>query len=153
MYRGKHTIVCVVLVVTFAALVVMVTGCERKETAKAEEIKTAMRRVHDEAWTRGKMEVLDKYYAANFVRHIPPFPDIKGLDAYRQYMAKVRADYSDIQIALHAIIVESLLGSHPTCITRRPRSRSAMERLDETVLFPIPPLPYTAICRIYHLAL
>ena len=49
--------------------------------------------------------------------------------------------------------VESRLGSQPTCITSRPRSRRAMERLEETVLLPIPPLPYIAICRIYHLAL
>ena len=48
--------------------------------------------------------------------------------------------------------VESRLGSQP-CITARPRSRKAIDRFDEIVLLPIPPLPYMAICRIHHLAL
>src|SRR3954464_15520254 len=39
--------------------------------------------------------------------------------------------------------VESCLGSQPICSTRLPSFDSATERLDEVVLLPMPPLPYT----------
>ena len=106
MCKLKQIFDFVILVFTFATLGVMMSGCEKKGTANAEKIKTDIRRINDDAWMQGKIEVLDEYYDPNFVRHIPPFPDLKGLDAYKQYMAKVRSDYSDIQITLHEIIVE-----------------------------------------------
>ena len=37
--------------------------------------------------------------------------------------------------------VESCFGSQPICSTRLPSFEKAAERLEETVLFPIPPLP------------
>ena len=44
------------------------------------------------------------------------------------------------------ILVESLLGSQPTCITVCPLSLSAADRFEAIVLFPMPPFPYIAIC-------
>ena len=40
--------------------------------------------------------------------------------------------------------VESCFGSQPIWRTRLPSFEKATERLDEVVLLPMPPLPYTA---------
>ena len=48
-------------------------------------------------------------------------------------------------IRLVSVKVESCLGSHPICSTRLPCFAKATLRLDDVVLLPIPPLPYTAI--------
>ena len=42
---------------------------------------------------------------------------------------------------LVSVKVESCLGSQPICSTRLPIFENAAERLDDTVLLPMPPLP------------
>ena len=81
-------------------------GCESQLTAQ-EEIRTVGRRVHEEAWSQGKMNVLDEYYTPDFVRHIPhPSLEIRGIDEYKKYIASIRNKYPDIQITIHEIIVK-----------------------------------------------
>jgi predicted ester cyclase len=49
---------------------------------------------------------LDDIYAARYVRHIPPFPDIKGLDALKQFIVDCRNAYPDLQITHDEIVAE-----------------------------------------------
>src|SRR4051794_21107101 len=44
---------------------------------------------------------------------------------------------------LVSVKVESCLGSQPICSTRLPSFENATDKLDDVVLLPIPPLPYT----------
>ena len=71
-----------------------------------EELKATIRRVNDEAWNKGNLDALDELCAADFVRHKPPFPDIEGLEALKQFVAEARISYPDVQLTLHEIIVE-----------------------------------------------
>ena len=71
-----------------------------------EELKATIRRVNDEAFNKGNLDVVDEYYAADFVRHKPPFPDIEGLEAYKQFVADCRTSYPDVQLTIDEIIVE-----------------------------------------------
>ena len=50
------------------------------------------------AWNEGQLDALDEIYAPNFVRHQPPFPDVVGLEAYKKYIAGVRASYPDFHL-------------------------------------------------------
>jgi predicted ester cyclase len=70
-----------------------------------DELKTNTRRIVDEAWNRGNVDVLDKIYASSYVRHKPPFPDIDGLEAAKQFILDSRSSYPDVQITLHEVIV------------------------------------------------
>jgi predicted ester cyclase len=63
-----------------------------------KEIEAKIQKAGEDAWYRGKMDGLDEVYAADYVSHRPPFPDAKGLEAVKQYLADTRIAYSDIQM-------------------------------------------------------
>ena len=72
----------------------------------SEELKASVRQLVDEAWNKGNLDALDEAYAADFVQHPPPFPDIVGLEAFKQSIANTRSVYSDIQLTIDEIIIE-----------------------------------------------
>ena len=72
----------------------------------SEELKATIRRVNDEAWNKGNLDALDELYAADYVYHRPPFLDVEGLEAFKQYIADLRTAYADLQLTLDEIIVE-----------------------------------------------
>jgi hypothetical protein len=47
------------------------------------------------------------------------------------------------------VLVESLFGSQPTCITFKPVRAKAALIFEVVVDFPMPPLPYIATCLIF----
>ena len=64
-----------------------------------EELKDKIRWAGEDAWLKGNLNALDEVYAAAYVLHRPPFPDVRGLEAIKESMAGMRSAYSDIQIA------------------------------------------------------
>lgn len=72
-----------------------------------EEVKNLAKRVIDEAYNKGNVDVLDEAYATNFVRHNPPpFPDIEGLEALKQYNKDLRTAFPDFQGTIDEMVVE-----------------------------------------------
>ncbi len=51
-----------------------------------------------------------------------------------------------MRLPRRSVMDESLLGSHPIIVTRYPSSAHAAATLEAVLDFPIPPLPYIAIC-------
>ncbi len=45
----------------------------------SEELKAKARRIVDEAWHKGNLDVVHELCATSFVRHQPPAPDRVGL--------------------------------------------------------------------------
>jgi steroid delta-isomerase-like uncharacterized protein len=72
----------------------------------SEELKTAVRDLVHPIWNEGNADALDEAYATDIVRHRPPYPDVVGLDAYKQLVADSRHAYPDIQLTVHDILVE-----------------------------------------------
>ena len=73
-------------VIIFSASLVLMAGCKSQEMAKVEELKNNARMEIEEAWNKGNLDVLNDFYVADFVYHIPPQEDIKGFEAYKQYI-------------------------------------------------------------------
>lgn len=71
-----------------------------------EELKTKIRWAGEEAWLKGNVDALDEVYAADYVWHRPPLPDLKGLEAAKQSVAGTRQGYSDIQTTYEEWISE-----------------------------------------------
>lgn len=71
-----------------------------------EELKAKIRWAGEEAWLKGNLNALDEVYAADYVWHRPPFPDVRGLEAVKESVAGIRSAYSDIQIAYEETISE-----------------------------------------------
>ena len=62
-----------------------------------------MLKVIEEVWSKGDLDRLDEFYAANAVRHMPPGADAEGLEAIRASAT----DISSTQTAEDYRIVES----------------------------------------------
>jgi len=52
------------------------------------------------AWNEGKVDALDEFVSPNLVRHIPPFPDIIGLEAYKKSILDARAAHPDQHVTM-----------------------------------------------------
>jgi steroid delta-isomerase-like uncharacterized protein len=57
-------------------------------------------------WSDGNLDLLGQLYAADIVRHSPPFPDVVGLEAYRQTIAAIRESFPDFQMTVDEVIVD-----------------------------------------------
>ncbi len=105
----------------FCALVLLLCfslSCQKQaeveEAAPAvsvEQIKANVRTEINEAWNNKNLDVLDDLYAPGFVYHIPPNPDIVGLDAYKEYITGNHIGYPDLKLTIQDIIVEGNLGA------------------------------------------
>ena len=51
-----------------------------------KEFKAKYRWAVEEAYYKGNVDALDKLYVPDVIIHQPPFSDIKGLGAYKQYI-------------------------------------------------------------------
>ena len=65
-----------------------------------EEFWDKTRRILEDAYNEGHIDALDEIFAPDFVRHNPPFPNIVGLEAWKQYVADTRTSYPDAQLKL-----------------------------------------------------
>ena len=63
-----------------------------------EQVRAEIQRAGEKAWYNGDFNGLDQIYAADYAAHRPPFPDAKGLQAVKQYIADTRLAYSEIQM-------------------------------------------------------
>ena len=72
----------------------------------AEELKAKISHAMDEAYNKGNLQLVDDTVAPNLVYHNRPFPDVLGCDGYKQYIAGLRAAYSDLHITFDEIIGE-----------------------------------------------
>jgi len=101
----KQKIFCfTVSVIAFAVLVIFMAGCGQQ--AEIEKQKEIARIVIEEAWNKGNLDVLDEHYSQDYVYHHTPYPDIKGLDAYKKYIMDNRTNYPDIKLAIKDLVVE-----------------------------------------------
>jgi steroid delta-isomerase-like uncharacterized protein len=77
----------------------------KAEMAKVEKIKTAINQVIEEAWNKGNLDVLDNLVAEGYVYHIPPYPDAKGLEAYKERIKMYRSAFPDFKLAVEGEIL------------------------------------------------
>lgn len=62
---------------------------------------------NDEVINRGRLELIDQIFAADYVDHVPGQPDNHGPDGQRQFIAAMRGGFPDIQFAVEDRLVES----------------------------------------------
>lgn len=72
----------------------------------SEEIKAKAKRVVEEAWNKGNLDVVGEVYAADVVYHRPPLADIEGIEAVKQHIANNRSAFPDLQMTLDESIIE-----------------------------------------------
>ncbi len=71
-----------------------------------EENKAMARRVFEEVWNQGKLDVIDEISAADYVGHMPGSPDIQGTEGYKQFVTMYRTAFPDVQFTIEDQITE-----------------------------------------------
>ncbi len=72
----------------------------------AEDIRTKIETIFDQAYNQGNMDVLDGLIAPDYQRHQPPMKNVKGFEAYMKFIKDIRSAYSGFRIDVEEIIVE-----------------------------------------------
>lgn len=73
---------------------------------QVEELKARAKRVVEEVWNKGNLDVLDEAYAANVVQHSTSLPDVEGRQAYKQLIADLRNTFPDLRFTMEELIIE-----------------------------------------------
>jgi steroid delta-isomerase-like uncharacterized protein len=72
-----------------------------------QEIKAKIERFVEEGFNKMDLAAFDEFYAPGCVRHVPPLPDMHGVEALKQYGVELRRDvFSDVHMTIQEIIVE-----------------------------------------------
>lgn len=88
---------------------------------EATKYQSQVRRVIEDLYSQGKLDVADELYAADYVRHDPATPDITGgLDGIKEVCTRYRTAFPDLRLTTDdsladgdkAIIRWSATGTH-----------------------------------------
>ena len=71
-----------------------------------EEERTARIRTIEEVFHQGNIDALDEITSPDVVYHVPPRPDVKGREAYKQYMAGMMKALSGFRFTMQQYIFE-----------------------------------------------
>src|SRR5207245_3987108 len=72
-----------------------------------EENKAIARRLIDEVWTKGRLEVIDELIADDFVTTVVGAPEqIRGPQGFREFVAIYRTAFPDLRISVDEQIAE-----------------------------------------------
>jgi steroid delta-isomerase-like uncharacterized protein len=72
-----------------------------------EENKTIVRRVNDEVWSEGHLDVIDELIADNFVATVVGAPEqIRGPQGFREFVVMYRTAFPDLRITVDEQVAE-----------------------------------------------
>ena len=73
----------------------------------AEENKALARRVIEEMFNKGNLDVADELIAPEYVDHDPAMPeDVRGPEGFKEYVRAYRAGGSDLHVRIEAQVAE-----------------------------------------------
>jgi steroid delta-isomerase-like uncharacterized protein len=75
-----------------------------------DEHKGIVRRLLQDVWNNGKLDLANEIFTANFVRHGPAVEgEVRGHEGFRKLVAMYRASYPDLRISVEDQIAEGAL--------------------------------------------
>ncbi len=73
----------------------------------AEENKALARRVIEEMFNKGNLDIADELIAPEYVDHDPAMPeDVRGPEGFKEYVRAYRAGSSDLHVRIEAQVAE-----------------------------------------------
>jgi len=104
----KKSLLQFTMILPLALFLCFTFGCQKQgeDVSNEEELREIVLRVLEEAWNQGKMEVLDEQLATEYVYHHFPYPDVEGVEAYKQLIAEMRNNYPDFKLTVEEIIIK-----------------------------------------------
>ncbi len=77
-----------------------------KIRSAAEGAKAIERRIADEVWTQGKLDVIDELVAPDFVGSSPTDGEFHGPDGFRRLVERYHSAFSGIEMRVERIVAE-----------------------------------------------
>jgi predicted ester cyclase len=71
-----------------------------------EELKPLVRKVFEEIYNKGNLDLLKELIDPKYIRHQPPMKPVVGLEAYGKFITGVRQAYTDFEIRLDDILAD-----------------------------------------------
>lgn len=97
-----------------------------------DDIKTISYRVVDEAFNKGNVAALDEMYTTDHIRHSPPYPDLVGLDALKEYVTTIHTTYPDFHIEIEELLILGDVGAARWSWTGTQTGKSEAMNLEAT---------------------
>jgi len=72
----------------------------------AEENKAIVRRVFEELFNQGKLDVAGEIFAADYVFHAPLAAEVRGPEGFKQFVSMYRTAFPDLQYTIEDQIAE-----------------------------------------------
>ncbi|MGD8833640.1 MAG: ester cyclase [Desulfobacteraceae bacterium] len=72
----------------------------------SDELKPMVRKIYEEVYNKGNLDLLDDLIDPKYIRHQPPMKTVQGLDAYKKFITEVRNAYTNFEIRLDEILVD-----------------------------------------------
>ncbi len=72
----------------------------------AQENKELVRRMFDEVFVKGKLELIDRYFSPDWVNTDPSVPPMRGYDGARQLVNMMRNGFSGFKIRIDDLLAE-----------------------------------------------
>ena len=73
----------------------------------SEQNKVLVRRIVDEVWNRGKLEVVNETFAADYTEHNPRPGQEPGIEGYKGGVSMMRAAFPDLFLDVQDIVAEA----------------------------------------------
>jgi steroid delta-isomerase-like uncharacterized protein len=72
----------------------------------SEENKALVRRIVDEAWNRGNLQVVDEIFAPEYREHNPRPGQEPGIDGYKSGVSMMRAAFPDLFLDVRDVLAD-----------------------------------------------
>jgi steroid delta-isomerase-like uncharacterized protein len=81
--------------------------CFERRTIVSDENKQIARKLMEECWNKGNIEMVDELMSSNCKHHDPVFPSLTtGANSYRQHIQTCKAGFPDLQFTIEDTIAE-----------------------------------------------
>jgi len=71
-----------------------------------EENKAIVRRLFEELWNQGKLDVAGEIFANDYIFHGPVAGEVRGPEGFKQFVSMYLTSYPDLQFAIEDQIAE-----------------------------------------------
>ena len=96
-----------VLPICLIVLGLVCPGCGPSSTAQLEENKALVRRLFEDLWNQGKLDVADEIFATDYIFHDPVAGEVRGPEGFKQFVSMYRIAFPALQFRIEAQIAES----------------------------------------------
>lgn len=72
----------------------------------SDDLKAKVRKIYEEAYNKGNLDVLDEILDAKYVRQQPPMQKVEGVQAYKAFVSETIGAYTGFEMVVEDILAD-----------------------------------------------